>query len=565
MRRSFLRMEYVSEVIKQGGKFLFCFLWILVGTNIFIWRVEYGKFHKRFFEKLGNAFFFLLTISFFSAVLAFHFQILYWILIGILGILCVVELVFYCEYASLFTSNTFLVIAETNVEESKEFLHDLLSWKLAKNLCIITFFILGCPLFLAPIFEVFARSQLGQYFLFFLLFVAMIDFLQAHRPKKIIRYYMYFPFFRLSREYYFFVKQRKENIEAFHMQKKIEENLANILTEKKEIDIIVFIIGESASRNYLEIYNSYGNYFNNSPYMKERLQHGELFVFDNVISSESLTALSIPKMMTFKNYENEKEWYCYPNMISILKKAGYTTYWISNQIKNETVGKVFSSLADHCFFSEDVKDKPEKYDGILLEEGIQILRQEKKKAIFFHLQGSHNTYSKKYPQEFDIDKAEDIKENIAFKRKKYLAEYSNSLRYTDYILDSIFHFFSEEKTICFYMSDHAEEFWENREFRGHSGDSGSRFMIEIPMFIFISQRIRDLHPDIVEACMQSLHKPYMTDDIIHTVLGVLGVKAEGYEEKRNVLSQNFDSSRKRIYQGKDYDEFWKLQKISRGV
>lgn len=559
--------EYLSIVINQKGNFLFCFLWILIGENIFVWRIEYGKFHKRFFEKLGNAFFFLLMLSFFITIFSFYFPKISYVILILLGVLSVTEMVFYCEYDSLFTNNTFLVLNETNLQESKEFLHDLFSWKLFRNLCVISFFLVLLPIFLSPIFVQLMDHRIGRYFLFFLLFLGGIDFLQAHRPKKIERYYMYVPFFRILREYYFFVEQRKANIESLKIQQQVEKELSKIDSKNENIDTLIFVIGESSSRNYLEIYNSYGGYLKNSPYMKARMEKGDLFVFDDVISSESLTALSIPKMMTLKNYEQEKAWYYYPSMISILKKAGYTTYWISNQMKHETVGKVFSSLSDYYFFSEDLDDKtPEKFDGVLLEEGLKILKEEKKKAIFFHLQGSHNTYSKKYPKEFDIDTVENITGGgISLKKKKYLAEYSNSLRYTDFILEKIFTTFSKEKSVCFYLSDHSEEFWENREFRGHSGDKGSRFMVEIPMFIFLSQSVREICPDIEEACKRSLHKPYMSDDIIHTVLGILGIKSSGYEKARDLLSTDFDIARKRMYQGKNYDEFWKLQKVTREV
>ena len=90
-------------------------------------------------------------------------------------------------------------------------------------------------------------------------------------------------------------------------------------------------------------------------------------------------------------------------------------------------------------------------------------------------------------------------------------------------------------------------------------------MVEIPMFIFLSQSVREICPNIEEACKRSLHKPYMSDDIIHTVLGILGIKSSGYEKARDLLSTDFDIARKRMYQGKNYDEFWKLQKVTREV
>lgn len=56
----------------------------------------------------------------------------------------------------------------------------------------------------------------------------------------------------------------------------------------------------------------------------------------------------------------------------------------------------------------------------------------------------------------------------------------------------------------------------------------------------------------------------MTDDIIHTVLGILGIQTPDYEEERDFLSLKFNPNRKRMYQGKDYDSFWKIQFSKKG-
>ncbi|EGR54035.1 hypothetical protein FSEG_02122, partial [Fusobacterium necrophorum D12] len=95
----------------------FFLLWLHMGINIFVWRIEHGKFEKRIFEKSVNSFFFLFFVN---AILLF-FPYVSYVYATILTILCFSEALFYFEYRSLFTSNTFLVLQETNVQESKEF------------------------------------------------------------------------------------------------------------------------------------------------------------------------------------------------------------------------------------------------------------------------------------------------------------------------------------------------------------------------------------------------------------------------------------------------------------
>lgn len=570
--------------LEQGKLFFFSFYLHLI-INFFIIRFHQDKFNKRFFEKIISAFFFLISINLFLIIFSLKFLYIIYFLLFLTIVLSVIEINLYIEYQIFLTSDIFILLFETNSNETKEFLDNTLSLSLLKNIFLVSGILILFPFLFAKysynffnnILKDVVQYNIIQYALIgFFLFI-IVYFLQAQKKKKRRRYYDYLPIFRIFREYLIARDLNKKNLAALGLQKNIEKEILDLTSKNKEIDNFIFIIGESASRNYMEIYNSYASDLKNSPNMIRREKNGEVFVFDDIISQNSITSLVIPPLLTFKNYENEKEWYDYKNIISILKKAGYTTYWLSNQAKNETIAKVFSSLADKKFFSEDfiennLKEKNNTselfkmegtkkvaYDNILVEEGFKILENEKKKAIFIHLQGSHLHYSNRYPKKWEIDKISNIKRELPERRKKYIAEYSNSLRYTDYVLERIFSYFSNEKSFFIYLSDHAEEFWEERDLRGHTSENGSKYMIEIPFFIMMSKKLQEIYPNLVEACKKSLHKPYMTDDIIHTVLGILGIEIDEYEGARDLLSDKFNEKRKRMYQGKDYDTFWKKQ------
>lgn len=51
----------------------------------------------------------------------------------------------------------------------------------------------------------------------------------------------------------------------------------------------------------------------------------------------------------------------------------------------------------------------------------------------------------------------------------------------------------------------------------------------------------------------------MSDDLIHAFADILGVKPLEFDSKRSVISGDFNSSRKRIVQGVDYEKI-KFQK-----
>lgn len=571
---------------KTEGQIFFFLFYLHLFINSFVLKINEQKFNIRFFEKFGNSILFLIPINLIISLIFYSISnFLIELFISLLIILIVTEINLYLEYKIFITSDIFILLFETNKNETNEFLKELFSFRILKNLLISLIFFVLTPFIFAKYSYIFLipllKYDISQYFTAILMLIFFFFFLRTQKAKKRIKYYCLLPFFRIYREFLIAKKQNKKNLNALKYQKELENKIPNLKIKNNEIENLIFIIGESASKNYLEIYNSYSSYLKNSPNMTKLKENGDLFLFDNIISPDSFTAFVIPTLMTFKNYENKKEWYHCTNLISILKRSGFTTYWLSNQGKNETLSKVFSSLADKTFFAENfieeviLRDKIKDfssdeiflkegksnraYDEILISEGFKILENKKKRAIFIHLQGSHSDYNKRYPKKWNIDTHNDIKGNQTKKMKKYIAEYSNSLRYTDYILEQIFSYFSKEKSFYLYLSDHAEELREKRDVRGHTSNNGSKYMVEIPFFIMISKKLQKIYPNLVEICKKRVHKAYMTDDIIHTILGVLGINYSEYEEERDLFSKKFNENRKRMYQGKDYDIFWKNQ------
>ena len=78
----------------------------------------------------------------------------------------------------------------------------------------------------------------------------------------------------------------------------------------------------------------YGYPLENTPKQDSLVGTGDLVLFSDAISSAAWTTGSISQSMTFYTLEGpEKEWYKYPALPLVLSKAGYYTYWVSNQEK----------------------------------------------------------------------------------------------------------------------------------------------------------------------------------------------------------------------------------------
>lgn len=339
---------------------------------------------------------------------------------------------------------------------------------------------------------------------------------------------------------------------------KYQENFSknkNKLNAKNKIDNIVVILGESLSKNHMQLY---GYAKPTTPFLTDLSKSKNLIVFDNVISPHAQTTLSLRKVLTFLDYENERDIqkaYEYGNLISIFNSANYSTFWVSNQMdKNNGVIGAIASFATKNDFVSRFK---QTFDDVFFDEKILpsldgFMENNKTHNLFvIHLMGSHASYGNRYPSNFRLFDDSSFRGN-----NRTISRYDNSVLYNDYVVGEIFKRFSESDSIVFYISDHGEEVYENGDFLGHSDDRISRFMVEIPMLVYASDSFIKKHPLIYQQIVRSRHNAYMTDDLIHTLLDIAGIETEGFDQTRSVINQNYNSKRKRVVggsEGVDYD------------
>jgi heptose-I-phosphate ethanolaminephosphotransferase len=75
----------------------------------------------------------------------------------------------------------------------------------------------------------------------------------------------------------------------------------------------------------------------------------QLAVFDNVITPRPYTIEALQQVLTFADEENPDLYLSTPSLVSMMKQAGYKTFWITNQqtmTKRNTMLTTFSEQAD---------------------------------------------------------------------------------------------------------------------------------------------------------------------------------------------------------------------------
>lgn len=326
-----------------------------------------------------------------------------------------------------------------------------------------------------------------------------------------------------------------------------------------KIKNVVFILGESTNRNHMHLY---GYYLPNTPNLDDMAAKGEISVFRDVVSPHSTTVAVLSKLFTFCNHESEKPWYEYENLIDIMNSAGYKTHWLSNQESSGIWGNVAQIYAAHSNVSHftRIRDSRED-DGLedgalfpLVDEAI-LQRDGKKNFYVVHLMGGHGLYYNRFPYIFTRFTKDDIQLDVNDGQKTVIAQYDDALYYNDYIVSGIIDKFRnlEEDSIVIYVPDHGEAVYDEGGFTGHIEENPSRHMIEIPVIIWASEKFKELHPEKWAAITAAVENPYMTDDMIHTMLDIVDVQTADYEPSRSIINRRFDSSRPRIFDDKDYD------------
>ena len=269
----------------------------------------------------------------------------------------------------------------------------------------------------------------------------------------------------------------------------------------------------------------YGQYLPNTPILSAiHAQNPQnLLVFDNVISSQVTTFESLSQVLTFANQDNlDKKWFEYLNVVDAMRLGGYKTAVISNQERFSLWSKATSTIfarADRLMWSADsIAGKrldSMGFDGVVLpildnllgnsgnlSLGMQFANTQ---GLFLaiHIMGSHVGYANRYPKDFERFTSNDIKDNPHIdnlsnaqksRAKADLAQYANSILYTDFVVGEIIKRFSDKDSIVIYISDHANDVWDTGIGSLRVDSKITRFMVEVPFVVFVSDEFKTRHP-----------------------------------------------------------------------
>lgn len=305
-------------------------------------------------------------------------------------------------------------------------------------------------------------------------------------------------------------------------------------TKSEQPKNIVMIIGESFSKSHSSLY---GYEKKTNPRLESLRDEGLLYTFENVTSAALGTITSFKAIMsTYKDeYGDSIKWYECLTIHELLNKAGYYTYWISNQSPKGAYDNIvakYASLSDKVVFTGN------KFAGIrksdLDEIVIDSVRKYNsytnnisKRFYFIHLMGSHSIFSNRYPSRFDKFKENDYANNKS-EQRTMLATYDNSVLYNDSVVYEIMKSYENDESIVFYFPDHGLDIYSSREdYIGHAryNDKISREAGKnIPFMVYMSPLFQKKFVNCKNKILQLKDKEFNTSDMIYMIKDILGIK-----------------------------------------
>lgn len=438
------------------------------------------------------------------------------------------QILYFAYYKYPFTETAAIALLQTNPNEAKEYL--LLNFGYVGIICtIILFASVFYGLYKLNTLENIRTeySALGKKALALMLVIVVAT---AGYGAKMFKDTGVMQAYVFAKDYF----DRTNKFKEFH-----DANFANLTVTPStprfaKPSTVILVIGESASAYYMSAYSDVKN--NNTPWLKSMRNNDNFILFNHAYTSVCQTVPSLERALTEKNQYNKKDFNQSLTVIDIAKKAGYETYWFSNQgyiSDADTPITLVAKTADHAVWlsESEMAKNGYQYDGDLLKY-LQNVDPTKNNFIVLHFMGSHEDCINRYPYDF-----------ARFSEKGKFdmpLNYDDSLAYTDSVLQQVQQYAAEKLNLqaMLYFSDHGGDPYRKR----HPDQAGFK-ALQIPMFVYVSDEYKALYANEVGE-FKAKRNTYFTNDLIYeTVCSLLQVKSNHFDEGNSLLNSKYKYTR----------------------
>lgn len=483
----------------------------------------------------------------------------------IVGGLSLISLAYFVIYRQEFSQSVFFIMAESNFNESNEYIQQYLSFKL---IAVLVVYILVALFLWKQIKPVYVQNKTKWIVSLLIAIYALMPLVISVMVKKtsferagahlLSRMETTVPWQLMSS--YIAYRSQLSNMENILNNLQSLPSLENLTDSNGETPrTLVLIIGESTTRTRMGIY---GYNRNTTPMIEQfKKENPNLLVFNDVVSSRPYTIEILEQALTFADERHPDLYLTQPSLIHLMKQAGYKTFWITNQqtmTKRNTMLTMFSKQTDKQYYmNNDRNQSARQYDDAVIQPFKEVLTDPaKKKFIVIHLLGTHMKYEFRYPKSSEYNVFQDktgIPFNIDDDNAKVYNSYDNAISYNDYVITTLFNTFkqSHDNGFMLYFSDHGEEVYQTPPYDvlGRNEKAPTKPMYTIPFILWQSPSWLKTHPNDYQAYVD---RKFSSQDLIHTWSDLAGLRYNLYQPEKSLVNPNFKPSIRWI--GDPYDK-----------
>lgn len=304
---------------------------------------------------------------------------------------------------------------------------------------------------------------------------------------------------------------------------------------------LVLVIGESTNRQRMSLYG----YPRETTPELDKLKD-QLAVFNNVITPRPYTIEALQQVLTFADEENPDLYLTTPSLVSMMKQAGYKTFWITNQqtmTKRNTMLTTFSEQADEqAYLNNNRNQNAAQYDGDVIEPFNKALADAApRKLIVVHLLGTHMSYQYRYPPTFNkFTDRKGVPDGVRDDQVPTYNSYDNAVLYNDFVVSSLIKDYAKTDPNGFllYLSDHGEDVFDSAGHNtlGRNENKPTAPMYTIPFVAWASPKWRETHDWSFAA---DLGRPYSSSQLIHTWADLAGLSFDELDRSKSLVSDSF--------------------------
>ena len=312
-------------------------------------------------------------------------------------------------------------------------------------------------------------------------------------------------------------------ISSHHDEQAEEIKLPDGTIADHEKAVVVLVIGESARKANFQLYG-YGR--DTNPLLSKQ---EELKVYQ-ATSCATYTTAGAKAILEPKNSDD-----LYELLPNYAFRTGVDVSWRTSNWGEPPI-HIDEYLTDPQL-AELYPGKKNTYDDILiygLRERIESSKKDKV-LIILHTSTSHGPkYADKYPKEFEVYKP--VAKNIEEGEKNVgmlVNAYDNTIRYTDFLLDSLINTLrpmTDWHRAMIFISDHGESLGEKGIFmHGLPMKLAPKVQYEIPFLVWTSDGFRRYKA--ADALPAVLEQHY----IFHSVLNLLSIDSPAYDKDYDIF------------------------------